>query len=999
MSLLSLLTQSKLTILTDTVQLFDKENDFDLQFAKAANPSQDRSKRTDNSLQIWILETKGVQVKKRYFCELCLDKTLYARTSSKQKVDMCFWGENFEFSNLPGMSTVNINLYREADKKKKKEKNSLIGVVSIPVDTINSRTFTEKWYPVTCLGMVKPGKSETVGIRLKLRYQSVNILPLEYYQDLITYISAEYKHLCEMLEPVISVKAKEDLATKMVHIMQKRGKAKEFLCDIVMADVDRLEHENLTFRGNSIATKAMEAYMKLVGEKYLQDTLSEFIKTVLDAQDDCEVDPTKVANNSSLAKHQASLTMYCEMVWCKIINSGCYFPSELKAVFGMIREKLVAREQEDIADNLISSCIFLRFLCPAILAPSLFGLTQEFPQDRAARNLTMTAKTIQNLANFNRFGSKEEFMKFMNDFVEHQWGNMKSFLRQISTTSKDDSNYLEYDGYIDLGKELSILHTVLSESLRKVNKGPCPTQLVKLHEILLNISEDQKNPTGSGSRQRAAPNKKYTDASLSSTSDLTMVSAPCKTSTLGRGATTKPKLRSARRANFDLSSSSDEYSTLESNRDRTEQLRKRLLNGVGNGDYMDIISIMDEMQDEHNTSGEMDAGQSTRCGGSGGGSNNMQGSQMSISQLSNVTSSGYQSFALSQSSSPTDAAARESVASSPPAARPAPLSFANPLYHCPISPVKRLSLVAGGNDRRTSRSSSCSSVSANVSDDDDDDDDADDGTVLHAHPLRKLSREESCSDESASVALPVATRRRDATHANTLPAGAAARSLSDACDNARSPHTWAAASPQLGGGSDSSLLVENRAYWTLESVHANRPRPKPRKSASQEPEPTEHTEKKQLIEQVSLLQEQLQQMQLQLGEAEQRLSEQNKQAQEEVHEWKSRYEEGEMLLSEQQEEKDQQMKNIIARLIGVEEELRKEQQEMQNVVVVKQKIIDAQERRIQSLDSANNRLLAALTQLKDRYHNSENLAPPPPPLSPGMHHVSADNAAFRSSSC
>jgi RAS protein activator-like 2 len=59
-----------------------------------------------------------------------LDKTLYARTSAKQKGDLCFWGEHFDFLNLPSVNVININLYKEADKKKKRDKNVLVGKLS-----------------------------------------------------------------------------------------------------------------------------------------------------------------------------------------------------------------------------------------------------------------------------------------------------------------------------------------------------------------------------------------------------------------------------------------------------------------------------------------------------------------------------------------------------------------------------------------------------------------------------------------------------------------------------------------------------------------------------------------------------------------------------------------------------------------------------------------------------------------------------------------------------
>ncbi|CAG8972538.1 hypothetical protein HYALB_00001230 [Hymenoscyphus albidus] len=81
----------------------------------------------------------------------------------------------------------------------------------------------------------------------------------------------------------------------------------------------------------------------------------------------------------------------------------------------------------------VGAFIFLRFFCPAIVAPDVEGLITSSPSKEMRRGLLLIAKVVQNLANNVLFGAKEPYMFPLNDFLTQNIYRVTTFLREIST--------------------------------------------------------------------------------------------------------------------------------------------------------------------------------------------------------------------------------------------------------------------------------------------------------------------------------------------------------------------------------------------------------------------------------------------------------------------------------------------------------------------------------------------------------------------------------------
>ncbi|XP_030890679.1 rasGAP-activating-like protein 1 isoform X2 [Leptonychotes weddellii] len=406
-------------------------------------------------------------------------------TSTIKKTRFPHWDEVLELREMPGApAPLRVELW-DWDMV---GKNDFLGMVEFPPQVLQQNA-PSGWFRLLPFPRAEEDSGGTLGaLRLKVRLIEDRILPSRYYQPLTELLMESVLGPAEVgasilqgiwmmaprasgippgalalgsqdpgppplsavlaqedaasplavLEELTLGDCRQDLATKLVKLFLGQGRAGPFLDYLTRREVTRTTDPNTLFRSNSLASKAMEQFMK--EKKYME-------------LDPCKMDLGRTRRISFKGApseehvRDASLgllTGYLGPIVEAIVGSVGRCPPAMRLAFKQlhqcVEERFPQAEHEDVKYLAISGFLFLRFFAPAILTPKLFDLRDQHADPQTSRSLLLLAKAVQSIGNLGQqLGQgKELWMAPLHPFLQQSISRVRHFLDQLVDVDEEE---------------------------------------------------------------------------------------------------------------------------------------------------------------------------------------------------------------------------------------------------------------------------------------------------------------------------------------------------------------------------------------------------------------------------------------------------------------------------------------------------------------------------------------------------------------------------------
>lgn len=145
-----------------------------------------------------------------------------------------------------------------------------------------------------------------------------------------------------------------------------------------------------------------KVYSKMHGLAYLFTTLAHLIVSLKHETEtneiQMEVDTFKLEEGEDSISNKWQLLLIAQKIWSSISKSATKAPLTLRYLTYFIHSE-VSLKYPQYSFRSIGAFWFLRFFCPALVAPHAYGLIPEPPSNELQRELILLSKIMQNLAN------------------------------------------------------------------------------------------------------------------------------------------------------------------------------------------------------------------------------------------------------------------------------------------------------------------------------------------------------------------------------------------------------------------------------------------------------------------------------------------------------------------------------------------------------------------------------------------------------------------------
>lgn len=217
----------------------------------------------------------------------------------------------------------------------------------------------------------------------------------------------------------------------LLRLFASRKKLSRLIRWAIEIEVASVMNVATLFRSDDYASRLVSTYSKSVGSGYIQAVLKDPLQRICALTSaDVELSGKIASGDAGVAQSRANRLMEaCQDIIDSILWNVDKIPPSYFHICSHLNSKVIRRfdgssagvaveDPVTVTRSVIGGFLFLRFVCPAITTPHLYGLIDKEPDSDTRRVLVLITKLLFKTATCVMFGDREPKFRVLNTFIE-----------------------------------------------------------------------------------------------------------------------------------------------------------------------------------------------------------------------------------------------------------------------------------------------------------------------------------------------------------------------------------------------------------------------------------------------------------------------------------------------------------------------------------------------------------------------------------------------------